>query len=224
MVIPLKFVTPIVAVAVFDGSATLAAVIVTTPGVAGAINVAEVLFIVGKLPPVADHVTPTFPVSLVSVALIARVCEVTSPPRFGETLTVIFVDTAVTVMVAAPLLVPSVADVAVSVTVAGFGAVAGALYVTEVVVTLLSVPHAVPLHPLPVSNQLTPLFCASFWTVTVKFRAALVSTLAVAGETVTTIADAAVTVIVDVFDFVPSRLDVAVSVTMAGLGSVAGAV
>jgi len=51
-----------------------------------------------------------------------------------------------------------------------------------------------------------------------------VSTLAVAGETVTTIADAAVTVIVDVFDFVPSRLDVAVSVTMAGLGSVAGAV
>jgi hypothetical protein len=127
-------------------------------------------------------------------------------------------------MVAVPLLVPSVTDVAVSVTVAGFGAVDGALYVTEVVVTLLSVPQAVPLHPLPETDQLTPLFCESFCTVTVKFRVVLVSTLAVAGETVTTIADAAVRVIAAVFDFVPSRLDVAVSVTVAGLGSVAGAV
>ena len=157
---PLKFVTPIVAV--LDGSATLAAVIVTTPGVAGA---ADVLFIVAKLPPLVDHVTPAFPVSLVSVAVIARVCEMTSPPRLGETLTVILVDTAVTVMVAVPLLVPSVTDVAVSVTVAGFGAVAGALYVTEVVVALLSVPQAVPLQPLPETDQLTPLFCESFCTV-----------------------------------------------------------
>jgi hypothetical protein len=186
--------------------------------------VAEVLFIAGKLPPVVDHVTPAFPVSLVSVALIARVCEVTSPPRLGETLTVIFVETAVTVMVAVPLLVPSVTDVAVSVTVAGFGAVAGALYVTEVVVTLLSVPQTVPLQPLPASDQVTPLFCESFCTVTLKFRVVLVSTLAVVGETVTTIADAPVKVIVAAFDFVPSRLDVAVSVTVAGLGRVAGAV
>ena len=50
------------------------------------------------------------------------------------------------------------------------------------------------------------------------------STLAVVGETVTAIADVAVKVIVAVFDFVLSRFDVAVSVTLAGLGSVAGAV
>jgi len=51
-----------------------------------------------------------------------------------------------------------------------------------------------------------------------------VSTVEVVGETVTTIADAAVSVIVAVFDFVPSRFDVAVRVTAAGLGKLAGAV
>jgi hypothetical protein len=96
--------------------------------------------------------------------------------------------------------------------------------VTEVVVTLLSVPQTVPLHPLPASDQVTPLFCESFCTVTVKFRVALVFTPAIIGETVTTIADAPVKVIVAVVDFVPSSLDVAVSVTVAGPGRVAGAV
>jgi len=90
---------------------------------------------------------------------------------------------------------------------------------------LLSVPQVVPLQPAPDRDQATPLLWGSFVSVALNDLVPIPAcTFAVAGETVTTIADAAVTVIVDVFDFVPSRLDVAVSVTMAGLGSVAGAV
>jgi hypothetical protein len=52
----------------------------------------------------------------------------------------------------------------------------------------------------------------------------LVFTLTVVNERLTTIAGAAVNVIVALFDFVPSSFDVAVSVTVGGLGRVAGAV
>jgi len=34
--------------------------------------------------------------------------------------------------------------------------------VAEVVVTLVSVPQDAPEHPLPESDQVTPLFCVSF--------------------------------------------------------------
>jgi hypothetical protein len=43
--------------------------------------------------------------------------------------------------------------------------------VTEVVVTLLSVPHVVPVHAGPETDQVTPLFCESFCTETVKLAA-----------------------------------------------------
>ena len=36
--------------------------------------------------------------------------------------------------------------------------VAGALYITEVLVTLVRLPHTLPLHPGPERVQLTPLF------------------------------------------------------------------
>ena len=39
---------------------------------------------------------------------------------------------------------------------------------TEVVVTLVSVPQALPEQPVPDSDQVTPLFCASFCTVAVN--------------------------------------------------------
>ncbi len=42
---------------------------------------------------------------------------------------------------------------------------------TEVVVTLLSVPQAAPEHPAPERAQVTPLFCESFCTEAVKLAA-----------------------------------------------------
>lgn len=55
----------------------------------------------------------------------------------------------------------SVTEVAVSVTEAGLGTLAGAVYVTgtpEVLVAGETVPHAAPVQPFPVRVQLTPLF------------------------------------------------------------------
>src|SRR5882762_6484976 len=93
---PVKSVTPIVAVASFDPSATLVAVMVTTPAAVGAVNVTAFpdVLVVGTNPPplvdpveVKDHTTPAFVLSLVSVAVTGRVCEVVRPPRRGDTLT-----------------------------------------------------------------------------------------------------------------------------------------
>ena len=64
---------------------------VTKPAELGAVNVtaAHGALHAEKLPPpITDHVTPAFVVSFVNVAANASVCEVTSPPRFGVTLTV----------------------------------------------------------------------------------------------------------------------------------------
>jgi hypothetical protein len=84
-------VTPIVLLAVFVPSATLVAVIVTTPAAAGGVNVTDLhgALHAKKLPPgFADHVTPAFVVSFVSVAVSDSSCEVVIPPRLGLTLTV----------------------------------------------------------------------------------------------------------------------------------------
>jgi hypothetical protein len=64
--------------------------------------------------------------------------------------------------------VVSATEVAVSETVEGLGTVAGAVYVTEVVVTLVRVPQAVPEQPVPERDQETPLLRVSFWRVAVK--------------------------------------------------------
>jgi hypothetical protein len=77
---------------------------------------------------------------------------------------------AALIVIVAPFdFVLSATEVAVSVTVAGDGTLAGAVYVTDVLVTLLSVPQADPVHPVPDNPQLTPLFCESFCTEAVKF-------------------------------------------------------
>jgi len=68
------------------------------------------------------------------------------------------------------------------------------------------------------------LFAGSFVTVTVKFCVPFTTTEAVEGETATAIGGAAVTVIVAENDLVVSVAEVAVSVTVAGVGTVAGAV
>ncbi len=59
---------------------------------------------------------------------------------------------------------------AVTVTVAGVGALAGAVYVIaapEGPEAADKVPQAAPEQPGPFNDQITPLFCASFCTVAV---------------------------------------------------------
>src|SRR5258708_26438747 len=70
---------------------------VTTPAAVGAVNVTafqDVLVVGANPPPLLDpvevnaHTTPAFVLSLVSVAVTGRVCEVVKPPRRGDTLRV----------------------------------------------------------------------------------------------------------------------------------------
>ena len=63
---------------------------------------------------------------------------------------------------------------------------------TEVVVTLLRVPHDVPLQPAPDRDQVTPLLWGSFVSVAANACVPMPAcTFAVGGETATTIAAAA---------------------------------
>jgi hypothetical protein len=97
--------------------------------------------------------------------------------------------------------------------------------VPDVLDAVESVPQAAPLQPAPASVQFTPLFWESFVTVAVKLcvpRPAC--TFAAVGVTPTAIAGGAVTVIVSALFFVPSATEVAVNVTVGGLGTLAGAV
>jgi hypothetical protein len=96
----------------------------------------------------------------------------------------------------------SLTEVAVSVTVAGVGAVAGAVYVTaapEALELLDRAPHAAPEQPAPDRLQVTPLFCASFVKVAMNFWLPNPTcTLAVCGETTTVIVDATVNTVLPV--------------------------
>jgi len=157
------------------------------------------------------------------VAEKLAVAETCTDAEGGFTATEMGRGAAVSVIVDDADLVESAMEVALSVMVAGFGTVVGALYVTEVVVTLVSVPHVAPEHPLPESDQVTPLFCESFCSVAEKLAVVETCTEAEGGFSVTEMAGAAVTVIVDEPDFVVSATEVAVRVTDAGLGRVAGA-
>jgi len=153
-------------------------------------------------------------------------CPSVNPPRTGLIVTERPDTTAgTTVMVAAAVLDVSATDFAVRETVAGEGATAGAVYVMatpEALVLVESVPQLAPEHPVPLSVHVTPLFCASFVTVAVKFCVRLTVTLAVVGATVTPIAGATVIVAEAVRDV--SAADVAFRVTVAGEGTVPGAV
>ena len=75
------------------------------------------------------------------------------------------------VITAAAVFVPSATDVAVSVTLAGLGTDAGAVYVIATPDALLvaeSVPQVAPLQPAPESAQVTPLFALSLATEAVN--------------------------------------------------------
>ena len=92
---------------------------------------------------------------------------------------------------------------------------------TDVVVTLPSVPQATPLQPVPESDHVTPRLPGSLLTLAVKPWLWLCCTLAVGGETVT--ATAASTVTLADAERVPSATEVAVTVTPEP-GTDAGAV
>ena len=89
-------------------------------------------------------------------------------------------------------------------------------------VAFVSVPHVLPEQPLPVSVHVTPLFALSFFTIAVKFCVEPVETLAVEGDTATLIAAPAMVIVAE-DDLVVSETEVAVRVTVAGEGAVAGA-
>jgi hypothetical protein len=93
-----------------------------------------------------------------------------------------------------------------------------------VVVTFVNVPQATPVQPVPDIVQVAPLFAESFCTVAVKLVDCDTRTDAEVGFTVTEIAAGGVVIVTVVLaDFVLSAIDVALSVTVAGLGAVAGA-
>jgi hypothetical protein len=175
--------------------------------------------------PESDQVTPLFCESFCNVAVKAAVVETCTDVEVGLTPTEIGNGAAVTVIVAAADFVPSATDVAFSVTVAGAGTPAGAVYVADVVVTFVSVPQLAPEQPVPESDHVTPLFCESFCTAALKFAVVETCTESDVGLTETEIGGGpAVIVKVAVADFVPSLTDVAFIVTVAGVGTDAGAV
>jgi hypothetical protein len=134
---------------------------------------------------------------------------------------------AVTVIVAAAVLLVSVADLAVSVTTAGEGTLTGAVYVIAVPDALDvadNVPHAAPEQPAPLNVHVTPLVCVSFVTVAVTLCVFPLCTDALVGFTDTPTGGGVVTVIVAAAVLLVSVTDLAVSVTVAGDGTLAGAV
>ena len=232
-----------VAVPTTEASATAAAVTVTVPAaVARAADVyvtaAPEALVVGEIDPHAapaqfvpdtDHVTPRFCASFVTFAV--NVCVTAPVARFavpGVTDTLGGVD-EVNEIAAAADFVPSATEVAVSVIVP-VGIAPGAVYVTATPDALdagETVPHAAPVQLVPDNVQLTPLFDESFCSVAANVCVPPVATLTIDGATTTEIADdrkAAVNVIVAMADFVESSTAVAVSVTVGGFGSAAGAV
>jgi len=97
--------------------------------------------------------------------------------------------------------------------------------VTVVPVWFESAPHAgAQLAPDCVSAQLTPWLPVSFVTVAANPCVAEVATEADVGDTVTDTTRAPLRVIVAAACFNEFEIDVAVSVTVAGFGVVAGAV
>lgn len=115
----------------------------------------------------------------------------------------------------------SATEVAVSVTVAGLGTVAGAVYVTDVFATLLSVPQAAGVQPAS-KDQTTPSLLESPFTVAVKFWVAFTETFrGPVGEIET---ETGTKCTVALADLLGSACDVAVTVTSAADATEEGAV
>jgi hypothetical protein len=89
----------------------------------------------------------------------------------------------------------------------------------------VSVPQVAPEQPTPERDQVTPLFCESFCTEAVKLAEVETCTEAEAGFMETEMGGGpAVMVMTAAADFVASVTEVAVMATVAGDGTLAGAV
>jgi hypothetical protein len=124
-----------------------------------------------------------------------------------------------TVAMAAPDFVVSTVDTADTVTAAGEGTAAGALYSPAV--------EMVPTVVLPLATPLTfhvTVLVVVFWTVAVNCWVALGGRRAAGGLTLIRIAVEVVMVVAAAPDLEPSALETAETVTLAGLGTAAGAV
>jgi hypothetical protein len=201
------------------------------PAADGATYVVDVVVVLVNVPqadpeqplPDADQVTPALPMSFVTVATTASVCATVRAPRFGEIVTLTVPPEDVTVMVAPAVLLVSLTDLAVNVTVGLPGSVDGAVYVAVVAVCPESAPQAgAQLLPDWLSAQVTPWFVESLATAAVNCLAVETFTEALVGEMLTDTAD--VTVMVAPAVLLVSLTDLAVNVTVGLPGSVDGAV
>jgi hypothetical protein len=138
-------------------------------------------------------------------------CCVAPAATVAEVGDIVSVVVPVIVTVAESDFVLSACDVAVTVALADVGMVAGAVY-SPLLLTL----------PGPETVQVTAVFELP-WTVAVNCCVAPRATVAVLGETAT-VTTGTVMVIVAISDFVVSSFEVAVMVTVAGFGTVRGAV
>src|SRR5882672_8368200 len=232
LTLPPEDVTVIVALALLLVSRTDLAVNVTV-GLTGTVAGAAYVTVVAVCPESAPQagaqllpdwdraqVTPWLAGSLATDAVNCCVAETLSEALVGEIVT----DTGdVTVMVALALLLVSRTDLAVNVTVGLTGTVAGAVYVTVVVVCPESAPHAgAQLLPDWDRAQVTPWLAVSLATDAVNCCVAETLSEALVGEIVTDTGD--VTVMVALALLLVSRTDLAVNVTVGLTGTVAGAV
>ena len=211
----------IVPVAVFVGSATLVAVIVTVAGdgtIPGAVYRPAVL--------TDPHAAPVHPipvnenVTAVLVDPVTTVANCSVPPVDTVALVglmAIVTGGAAIVTVAVEDLPGSATLVAVTVTVAGEGTVAGAVYNP----VALMVPQAAPVQPAPETEKLTEVLVAPV-TVGVNCCVPPVRTEAVDGLSV--MATPLTIVTPAVADFVVSATLVARTVTVGGDGKIPGAV
>ena len=157
-------------------------------GAPEALDELETLPHVTPLQPAPDgaQVTPLFALSFVTVAVKVVVQLTGTVAVAWERVTaIVAAGAAVMVMVTVADFVPSATEVALSVTFAGLGTAAGAVYVStapEALEFAERVPHVALLHPEPASIQLTPLAPLSFATVAVNVAACPVCTEAVVGE------------------------------------------
>jgi hypothetical protein len=139
--------------------------------------------------PESAHVTPLFAESPVTVALNVVVAFTPTVAVVCDKATETPAAPAPIVIAADAVFVPSVTDVATSVAVAGFGAVAGAVYVTAVP-DALEVAESDP-QAFGVAQEIdhvTPLLALSFATVAVRLCVPPSATVAVVGVTLTAIA------------------------------------
>ncbi len=211
-------------------SACETAVTVTVAGLgtaAGALKTPEVEIVpVVAFPPVTPFTCQFTAVLVVFCTVAVKVCEapVTTLAEVGaiEILTGGGEEDEVMVTVAEADLVVSACEMAVTVTVAGLGTAAGALKTPEVeIVPVVALPPVTPF-----TCQVTAVLVV-FCTVAVKVCDAPVAMLAVPGEIEILTGggvEGAVMVTVAEADLVVSACEMAVTVTVAGLGTAAGAV